>query len=98
MWSNSKYHERTTSSVSSIYNSKAVIDIMKNVESMYEGNVLVLIGIEFSHDFDPNNSIKSNRQSVWMKSLTISPIADKMHSMITTYPISFGLKIQITRL
>lgn len=93
MWSNNNYEKRTIKSDSSIYNSKAVMEIMKKVENIYNRHsVLVLIGIEFSDDFDPNNSIKSNRQSVWMKSLTISPLTDKMHSMITTYPISFGLK------
>ena len=54
--------------------------------------ILVLLGIEFSDDFDPNNSIKSNRQSIWMKCLTISPLCKNIHSMYNTFPISFGLK------
>ena len=54
--------------------------------------VLILFGIEFSDDFDPNNSVKNNRQPIWMKSLSISANYKYMHSMMTTYPISFALK------
>lgn len=80
--------------VSCIYDSQTVVDIMMRVCNLYGGEkVLVLIGIEFSDDFDPYTT-KTNRQSVWVKILRISPSRDRMHIMITTYPLSFGLKGQ----
>ena len=80
-------------SFSNIYQSPAVNNIMQRVKNLYgDENILVLLGIEFSDDFDPNNSIKANRQSVWMKCVTVSPLSTDMHNMETTFPISFGPK------
>ena len=80
-------------SYSNFYQSPSVTNIMENAKKLYCGErVLVLLGIEFSDDFDPNNSIKANRQSVWMKCLTISPPSHNLHGMTTTFPISFSQK------
>ena len=80
----------------SIYNSRSVSNLIEKVHDMYKDEkdheIILLLGFEFSDDFDPNSSIKSNRQSVWMKSLTVSPIMTNMHSMCTTFPVAFGLK------
>ena len=81
---------------SSIYKSKTVqekvIDINKRYGYDIQYPLLILFGFEFSDDFDPNSSTKSNRQSIWMKSLSISPQLDDLHSMSNTFPVSFGQK------
>ena len=47
---------------------------------------------EWSDDADPATSIKSNRGSLWFKSLTISPTKIMVHSMSHTYPLALGRK------
>jgi len=46
----------------------------------------------WSDDFEPNSSIKSNRQSCWLMSVTISPPEGMQHSLSYTYPIAIGKK------
>ena len=46
----------------------------------------------WSDDFDPNKSIKSNRQSVWIKTVTIFSMNNKCEKIKITYPISLSLK------
>ena len=53
---------------------------------------LILYGIEWSDGCEPSTSIKSNRNSIWVKTLTISPTANNLHSMEHTYPIAIGLE------
>ena len=51
-------------------------------------DVIVLFLKFWSDDFDPNNSIKSNRQSVWIQTVTIFAMTkDGMH-LSYTYPIA----------
>jgi hypothetical protein len=47
---------------------------------------------EWSDDFEPNNSIKGNRGSVWIKTLTVSPRPGSRHKLLHTYPIAVGSK------
>ena len=54
--------------------------------------VIVLFLKLWSDDFDPNNSIKSNRQSVWIKTLTICAMTETGHKVSYTYPISSSAK------
>jgi hypothetical protein len=50
---------------------------------------LVLYFNEWSDDFDPSSSsTRNNRGSVWMKSVTIAPPPDQLHSLKYTYPIA----------
>lgn len=66
---------------------------MDHAIKLYCGErVLVLLGIEFSDDFYPKKSIKSNRQSFWMKCPTISPPSHNFHGMTMTFPFSFSPK------
>ena len=60
-----------------------VLNVDLDVDLNGDEKMLVLIGFEFSDEFEPNTT-KSNRQSIWMKSLSISPSPEHMNSMITT--------------
>lgn len=46
----------------------------------------------WSDDFDPNRSIKANRQSVWIKTCTIFFMNDKGKKIENTYPIALSTK------
>jgi hypothetical protein len=47
---------------------------------------------EWSDDFEPNKQSKSNRGSVWIKTVTINPPHGSIHSLSYTYPIAVGKK------
>jgi hypothetical protein len=47
---------------------------------------------EWSDDFEPNDSVKSNRGSVWLKTLTVSPRFGSRHKLLHTYPLAIGGK------
>jgi hypothetical protein len=49
----------------------------------------------WSDDFDPNKSIKSNRQSIWIKTVTIFSMSKTCKKIKITYPISLSLKKKI---
>ena len=53
---------------------------------------MVLLGLQWSDDFERNSSSKSNRGSVWIK--TVSFISDTLtkNDIVNTYPISIGNK------
>ena len=55
-------------------------------------SVLVLYFNEWSDDFEPMNSSKSNRGSTWAKTVTISPPPNSIHKLTHTYPIAVGRK------
>lgn len=50
---------------------------------------LYLCITEWSDAFQPSSSIKA-RKSVWVKTVTIAATADKVHSLLFTYPIAVG--------
>jgi hypothetical protein len=50
---------------------------------------LYLCITEWSDAFQPSSSIKA-RNSVWVKTVTISATSDKVHSLLFTYPIAVG--------
>jgi hypothetical protein len=45
----------------------------------------------WSGDFEPN-TIKKNRGSMWIKTVTPCPLPVNLHSMSHTFPIAMGLK------
>ena len=47
---------------------------------------------EWSDDFDPNTSSKSNRGSVWIKTLTISAPPEHVNRGLHTYAVTMGPK------
>jgi len=46
----------------------------------------------WSDDFEPNSSTKANRQSVWIKTMTIHVLTTDFKHKKTTYPISLAKK------
>ena len=65
---------------------------IKSNPSVKEKDILLLLGLQWSDDFEPNSSSKSNRGSVWIK--TVSFISDRLtkNDIVNTYPISIGNK------
>ena len=53
-------------------------------------NVLALYLTEWSDGFEPSLSIKGNRGSCWIKTITVAPPPDSIHSLSHTYPIALG--------
>jgi len=65
--------------------------ILDNSERLHCGTkVLTLYVTEWSDGFEPSLSIKGNRGSCWVKTVTISPPPNKLHSLSHTYPIALG--------
>jgi hypothetical protein len=46
----------------------------------------------WSDDFDPNKSIKNNRQSVWIKIITVFTISMEGDKISSTYPLTLAMK------
>ena len=71
-------------------------DIMEraimNNKNRSRDDIVVLLAVQWSDDFEPNTSSKTNRGSVWLKTVTF--VSDKYSSndLANTYPISIGLK------
>ena len=63
----------------------------KEIE-MLDSDVIVLFLKFWSDDFDPNNSIKSNRQSVWIQTVTIFAMTKDGNKISYTYPIATSAK------
>ena len=55
-------------------------------------DLIVLMGVQWSDDFEPNGSSKSNRGSVWLKTLTFVSDSYSNNELGDTYPVSIGLK------
>ena len=61
------------------------------VSTNNEHHPLICLWInEWSDGFEPSYSVKANRGSAWLKTITISPPANKVHSLEYTYPIAVG--------
>ena len=56
-----------------------------------DDDVMVLYLVEWSDGFEPSISVKSNRGSCWLKTITISPPPHLLHSCTNTYPIALGM-------
>jgi hypothetical protein len=54
--------------------------------------ILPLFITFWSDDFDPNKSIKNNRQSVWIKTMTIFTISLIGEKISSTYPLTLSMK------
>ena len=77
--------------VTKISQSERAQRILHNAEILHDGTiVLTLYIIEWSDGFEPSSSIKGNRGSCWMKTITISPPANKVHTFCNTYPIALS--------
>ena len=80
-----------------IFNSIRVKEIMNNALERVNvvDNKLLTIPLFltlWSDDFDPNKSIKNNRQSVWIKTITIFTIDMNGKKRSSTYPLTLAMK------
>jgi hypothetical protein len=80
-----------------IFNSIRVKDILNNAMERVKNidNELPTIPLFltlWSDDFDPNKSIKNNRQSVWIKTITIFTIDMNGKKRSSTYPLTLAMK------
>ena len=55
-------------------------------------DIYCVLAIQWSDDFEPNNSIKSNRGSAWIKTLTFVSDDTNTNDISNTYPIAIGHK------
>ena len=81
--------------VTKISESQRAIEIYQNfLQRFPDDSSAISIWInEWSDDMDPMDSIKSNRNSVWIKTITVSPPHGKREKLhLYTYPIAIGLK------
>jgi hypothetical protein len=78
--------------VISISQSDRAQGILQNSKLMFSDNdIMVLYLVEWSDGFEPSISVKSNRGSCWLKTVTISPPPHLLHSCSNTYPIALGM-------
>ena len=82
--------------ISCITQSIAATNIYKKAKAMHSNStndeLIVLLGIQWSDDCDPNSSIKSNRGSIWVKTVTFISEDFGKNDNADTYLISIGLK------
>ena len=72
---------------------KSVLDRAQKVNNNVSGEkILPILGIQWSDAFDPNSSIKSNRGSVWIKTVTFISETYNENRRNDTVPIAIGLK------
>ena len=71
---------------------RSIYENARNLHGAMIALVLVLYFIEWSDDFEPMNSSKSNRGSTWAKTITMCPTPDCIHKLTHTYPIAVGRK------
>ncbi len=68
-----------------------LFDIQNRHEPMELEEIYLWVN-EFSDDFENNNSIKANRDGVWIKTLTVCPPRYSTHRLSHTYPLAVGPK------
>ena len=86
-------NKRKRDDISCIEDSPCCRSIWKNATALYPGeDILCMFAVEWSDDFEPSTSVKSNRGSVWLKSVTISPPHGQQHQLSHTYPVAIGSK------
>ena len=59
---------------------------------MSQNDVVIILAIQWSDDFDPNSSIKCNRGSVWIKTVSFLTEDNDIKDITNTYVISIGDK------
>ena len=55
-------------------------------------DIIVLLALQWSDDFEPNTSSKTNIGSVWLKTITFVSNTFSSNDLGNTFPISIGLK------
>ena len=100
-----QYHNDTSDFISlhhmSLFGNERIREIIQDSIDRVESqdcpvadfsNVLLLFLKIWSDDFDPNSSIKSNRQSVWVKTVTIFALSTDGKNISRTYPVATSPK------
>ena len=57
-----------------------------------QDDLTIILAIQWSDDFETNTSVKSNRGSVWIKTLTFVSLDSNCNNITNTYPIAIGHK------
>ena len=76
-------------------NAKQIEYIRQKAKSLYGNdlkNILIMTGVQWSDDFEPNSLSKSLRGGVWIKTITFLSNNSESNSIRDTYPISIGAK------
>jgi hypothetical protein len=71
---------------------KSIVDIAMQKKSFNNMKCIPLFMKMWSDDFDPNKSVKSNRQSVWLKTVTIFTFNIEGLIVEHTYPMGLSKK------
>jgi len=88
-----KCEQAMHSGVTRMSESRHALRILTSARNVYSDmDALVLYFNEWSDDFEPMYSSKGNRGSTWVKTITIAPPPNKIHSLTYTYPIAVGRK------
>ena len=66
--------------------------VVKANPNVVRDDIVVVLGTQWSDDFEPNGSSKSNRGSAWMKTLTFISDTNTKNDIMNTYPLSIDLK------
>jgi hypothetical protein len=82
--------------VSHIFESHRAVEIADNAFARFHNDsnsrYITLFLMEWSDDFEPNSGMKSNRGSMWTKTMTISPRPCDRNSSRHTYVLASGPK------
>ena len=65
---------------------------IKSNPNISHDDIIILLAVQWSDDFEPNTSSKTNRGSVWLKTITFVSNTFSSNDLANTYPISIGLK------
>jgi hypothetical protein len=85
-------HPTTVSHISQSLAAQSAL--RRGIETCGDTNLVVLVCFEWSDDFDPASSTKSNRNSCWIKTVTLLPCYDPGSKIgeKSTFPIGIGRK------
>jgi len=76
--------------MSESYRAREILTRAKSCHNFQERTVLCFYVNEWSDGFEPSRSIKGNRGSAWVKTVTIAPPRGHIHSIVNTFPIAIG--------
>ena len=82
----------TNTTVDRFSRAKTILGNAQRVMGSSANQATILWLTSWSDDFEPNYSIKGNRGSVWIKTITIALPVDSSNSVVYTYPIALGPK------
>jgi hypothetical protein len=85
------FNDGPVTCISQTVRAKEIYNNACSVHSIDSFNDVVILFVnEWSGGFEPDYSIKGNRGSSWIKTVTICPPPGKIHSLTHMYPIAVG--------